>query len=69
MDSHNKSYQLDLALDKFLAMKCGWLQLYTTVAMGVNITNCWECVLYGVKRDHYDKFIGIRDFSEIIAVD
>ena len=63
LDSHKKSHQLDLALDKFRVTKCGWLQLCTTVAMWVTITNCWKCVFYGVKRDYYDKFMGIRELS------
>ena len=33
------------------------------------ITNCWKLFCYGVKRYHYDKFIGIRKFLELIAVD
>ena len=41
----------------------------TTVAIRVTVTNIWELFCCGVKRDHYDKFIGIREFSEIIAVD
>ena len=69
VDSHNKSHQLDLALDKFLVMKCGWLRLCTTVATGLIITNCWKLFFYGVKRNSYDKFIGVREFSSIIAFD
>ena len=45
-------------------MQCDWLQLCTTVAMGMRINNCWELFHYGVNRDHYDKFIGIREFLE-----
>ena len=67
--SHNKSRQSDLALEKFWVTKCGWLQLCTTVAMGVRITNYWKLFRYGVKRDHYNKFIGIREFLEIIDAD
>ena len=64
LDSQNKSRQLDIALEKFWVTQCGWLRLYTTVAMGTKITNCWKLFCYGIKRDHYDKFIGIREFSE-----
>ena len=37
--------------------------------MGVTVTNCWKLFRYGVKRDHYDKFIGIMEFSERLAMD
>ena len=40
-----------------------------TVSMGMTITNCWKLFFYGVKRDHYDKLIGIREFSERLAQD
>ena len=69
VDSHNKSRQSDLALEKWWVTQCDWLRLCTTVAMGVAITNCWELFRYGVKRDHYDKLIGIREFSERLAQD
>ena len=35
--------------------------------MGMTITNCWKLFRYGVKRDHYEKLIGIREFSERLA--
>ena len=69
VDSHNKSRQSDLALEKWWVNQCGWLRLCTSVAMGMTITNCWKLFLYGVKREHYDKLIGIREFSERIAQD
>ena len=37
--------------------------------MGMTITNCWKLFRYGVKRTHYDKLIGIREFSERLAQD
>ena len=37
--------------------------------MGMNITNCLKLIRYGVKRDHYDKLIGIREFSERLSQD
>ena len=40
-----------------------------TVAMGMTITNCWKLFRDGVKRDHYYKLIGIREFSERLARD
>ena len=47
----------------------GCLRLYTTVATGMTITNYWNLFRYGVKRDHYEKSIGIREFSEQLAQD
>ena len=69
MDSHNKSRKLDLALEKFWVTQFGWLRLCTTVAMEMKITNCWKLFRYGVKREHYDKFISIRELLEQITVD
>ena len=37
--------------------------------MGITITNCWKMFCYGVKRDHYDKLIGIREFPERLFQD
>ena len=61
VDSHNKSRQSYLALEKWWVTQCGWLRVCTIVAMGMTITNC------GVKRDHYEKLIGIRELSEKLA--
>ena len=69
MDSHNKSCQSDIALEKFWVTRCGWLWLCTSVAMGITINNFWKLFRFGFKRNHYDNFIGIRKFSERIAVD
>ena len=69
VDSHKKSCQSDLALENFWVTQCGWLQLCTTVAMGMMLTNCWRLSCYGVKRDHYGKFDVIREFSERNSVD
>ena len=49
--------------------KCGWLWLCTTVSMGMKITNGWKIFRYGVRRDHYGKFISIRDLLEQLAMD
>ena len=35
--------------------------------MGMTITNFWKLFCYGVKRYHYEKLIGIREFSEQLA--
>ena len=64
VDSHNKSRQSDLALEKWWVTQCGWLWLCTTVAMGMAINNCWKLFRYRVKRDHCDKLITIREFWE-----
>ena len=45
------------------------MRLCTTVAMGMTITNCWKLFCHGVKRDHYDKLIGIRELLERLAQD
>ena len=68
VDSHNKSRQSDFALEKFCVTQCGWLQLFTAVAMVMTINNCWKIFHYGVKRDHYETFIGIRELSEQLAL-
>ena len=69
VDSHNKSRQSDLSPGKWWVTQYGWLWLYKTVAMGTTITNCWNLFCYGVKRYHYDKLIGVREFSERLAED
>ena len=68
VDSHNKSRQSDLALENFYVTQCGWLRLCTTVDMRMSINNCWKLFWYGVKRDHHDKFIFIRELLERITV-
>ena len=42
VESHNKSRQSDIALEKFWVTQCGWLWLCTTVSMGIVINNCWK---------------------------
>ena len=37
--------------------------------MGMTIPNFWKLFCYGVKRNHYDKLIGIREFLERLAKD
>ena len=69
VDSHNKSRQLDIALEELWVTQCGWLCLCTTVAMGMKITNSWKQFGYRIKREHYDKFIGFREFSERLVMD
>ena len=54
VDSHNKSRQSDLALEKWWVNQCGWLRLCTTISMGMTITNCWKLFRCGVKREHYE---------------
>ena len=52
VDSHNKSRQSDLSLEKWWVTQCGCLRLCTKVAMGMTITIFWKLFRYGVKRDH-----------------
>ena len=69
VDPHNKSRQSGLELDEFWVNQCGWLWLCTKFAMVMTITNCWKLFRCGVKRDLYEKMIGIREFSERLAQD
>ena len=69
LESQNKSRNYDLALEKFCFTQCGWIRLFTTVSMGMTITNFWKMFRSGVIRYHHDKLIGIRIFSEIISLD
>ena len=69
VDPHNKSRQPDFALEQFWFTQCGWMRLCMTVAMRMTITNCWKLFRYGFKRDHYEKLIGIKEFSERLAKD
>ena len=39
VESHNKSKQSDLVLEKYWVTQCGWLRLCTTFAMGITIKN------------------------------
>ena len=66
--SHSKSRQSDLALEKSWVALFGWLRLCTTGTVGMNITDFWRLFLYGIKRDHYEKLIGIREFLEWLAL-
>ena len=67
VESHNKSRQSYLALDKWWVNQCDRLRLCTTFAMVMTITNCWKLFRYGVKRDHYEKLISIIELSERLA--
>ena len=69
VDSHKKSRQSDLALEKLWVAQCGWIQLCTTVAMGMAINIFWKIFHYGFKRDHYAKLIGIRELLEGLSID
>ena len=40
LESHKKSRQSDLALEKFWVTQCGWIRLCNTVVMGMKITDC-----------------------------
>ena len=58
-----------MALEKFLVTHCGWIRLCKAVAMGITITNFCKPFCYGVKRYHFEKLIGIREFLEQLALD
>ena len=60
VDFHNKSSQFDLALEKFWITHYNLLQLCTTVAMVITITNFLKIFHYRVESDHYEKLIGTR---------
>ena len=69
VDSHKKSRQSDLVLEKFWVTRCGWLGLCTAVDMGTTITKFWKLFCYGFNRYHCEKLIGIRElleFSQLI---
>ena len=67
VDSHNRSRQSDLALEKWRVTQCVWMQLFTIVYMGINITSFWKLFRYGVKRDRCDKLFCIRELLERLA--
>ena len=68
-DSHKKCRQSGFALEKFWVTQCGWLWLCTAVSMEMTITNLWKIFHYEAKRDHDDKFIGIRELLEGPSLD
>ena len=67
VDCHNKSKQSYLALNKFWVTQCSWLRLCPEVAMGTTSNNFWKLFCCGVKRYHYEKLIGIREFPEQLS--
>ena len=69
VDSHNKSRQSDLVLDKFWVTQCGWLRSCTTVYIEITITNGCKLFHYGVKIYNYEKSIGIRELYERLTLD
>ena len=69
IDYHNKSRQSDQALEKYWSTQYGWLRLYTTISIGMNLTNVWKIFGYGVKREHYEKFIRIGELLERFSHD
>ena len=69
LDSHNKSRHTYLALEKLWVTQCVWSQLCPAVALGITMTTCWKIFCYRVKRHHFEKNIGIREFSERLALD
>ena len=69
VDSHYKYSQSYFALKKFWVTQCGWLWLCTAFYMEMTITTLWKIFCYGVNRDHYEKLISMREFSEKLALD
>ena len=67
VDSHNKSSQSNLDLEKFWVTQCGCLRFCMSFSIGINITYCWKLFCYGVKRDHYEKLVRIRELLEQLA--
>ena len=61
VDSHNKLRQFDLVLENFWVTQCGWMRSCTTVAMGMNIANCWKLFCYGVKSARKVLFFIVTD--------
>ena len=57
-----------MALEKFWVPQCVWIWLCTTVSMGMTITDFCKLFRYGINRGYYDTFIGIREFSELLAL-
>ena len=68
VDYHKKPRQSDLALEKLWVTLFGCLRLFMTVSMEMTIPIFWKLFWYGVKRCHYEKLIGIREFSEWLAI-
>ena len=56
-------------MKKFWFTQCGWIQLCTTVYMGITITNWCKQFHCGVKRDQSEIFIGFRELLEQLALD
>ena len=60
VESHDKSRQSDLALEKFWVMQCDCIGLCPNFAIGMTIDNCRNLFFYGIKRDHYGHVTGLR---------
>ena len=70
IESHNKSRQYYLALEKFWVNQCGWLLLCTAVNMGISITSFWKTFLYGVKRDTMkNKLVSENSWKNLLLID
>ena len=69
VESHNKPRHYNLALEKFWVTQCGCIWLYTEVVMGMTIKIFRKIFCYGVNRYHYNKYIGIIEISEKLALD
>ena len=69
VEYHNKPRQSDLDLEKLWVTQCGWLRLCTPFSIRMTITNCWKLFSYRVRKDHYEKLIGIRESLERLGLD
>ena len=49
-------------MEKYWVTQCGWIRLFATVAIRKTLRNFWEIFCYRIKREHYEKFIGVREF-------
>ena len=69
VDSHNKSRKSDLALEKLWFTQFGWIWLCMIVSIKMTITNFLNIFCDTVKREHYNKLVGIRELLEQLALD
>ena len=60
VDFHNKPRQYNLGLENYLVNQCNWIWLCKTVSMEITIANLWKLFCCGVKRDQFEKLVGIR---------
>ena len=69
IDPHKKSRQLDLALENYWVTQCGWIWSCNIFDNGMNLTSLLKLFHYGVKREYHEKYVGMRELLEKIALD